>query len=139
MLITARASLRKNNLESRVSLAEGDATNFNLRTMFGLSGADRIFISYALSMIPDWTKALECAVHALNPGGSLHVVDFGTMERLPHAPRWALRRFLNHYNVTPRQDFEKITRAIATEDGLGVTFQHSPHGYSAYAVLKKLY
>jgi hypothetical protein len=40
-------------------------------------------ISYALSMIPDWERAIDAALAALNPGGQLHIVDFGQQEGLP--------------------------------------------------------
>ena len=38
---------------------------------------DRVMISYALSMIPPWRKALARALDVVAPGGSLHLVDFG--------------------------------------------------------------
>jgi len=137
MLRTATAAVQKNSLHGRVKLAQGDATNFDLQAMFQLAGADRIFISYALSMIPDWPRAIENAVRALNPGGALFIVDFGRMERLPHAPRWAFRRFLKHYNVTPRHDLERVAREAAGRHGMQMRFEESRRGYSAYVVLMK--
>ncbi|MBL8882571.1 MAG: methyltransferase domain-containing protein [Hyphomicrobium sp.] len=137
MLRTATAAIQKNGLRDRVKLAQGDATNFDLQATFELAGADRIFISYALSMIPDWPSAIESAVRALNPGGALYIVDFGRMERLPHAPRWAFRRFLKHYNVTPRHDLERVAREAAGRHGMQIRFEESRRGYSAYAVLTK--
>ncbi len=137
MLRTATAAIQKNGLRDRVKLAQGDATNFDLQATFELAGADRIFISYALSMIPDWPSAIESAVRALNPGGALYIVDFGRMERLPHAPRWAFRRFLKHYNVTPRHDLERVSREAAGRHGMRMRFEESRRGYSAYAVLTK--
>jgi S-adenosylmethionine-diacylgycerolhomoserine-N-methlytransferase len=137
MLRTATAAVQKNSLQGRVKLAQGDATNFDLKATFQLAGADRIFISYALSMIPDWPRAIESAVRALNPGGALFIVDFGRMERLPHAPRWAFRRFLKHYNVTPRHDLERAAREAAGRHGMQMRFEESRRGYSAYVVLMK--
>ncbi|MEZ5900238.1 MAG: class I SAM-dependent methyltransferase [Hyphomicrobiaceae bacterium] len=137
MLRTAAASVQKNGLENRVKLAQGDATDFDLQAMFGLAGADRIFISYALSMIPNWPLAIECAVRALNPGGELSIVDFGSMDRLPNGPRWAFRLFLKHYNVTPRLNLETVACSVAAANGLSTRFEQSPRGYSAYAVLKR--
>ena len=137
MLRTATAAVQKNSLQDRVKLAQGDATNFDLQATFQLAGADRIFISYALSMIPDWPRAIENAVRALNPGGALFIVDFGRMERLPHAPRWAFRRFLKHYNVTPRHDLEGVAREAARRHGMQMRFEESRRGYSAYVVLMK--
>ncbi len=137
MLRTATAAVQKNSLQDRVKLAQGDATNFDLQATFQLAGADRIFISYALSMIPDWPRAIESAVRALKPGGALFIVDFGRMERLPHAPRWAFRRFLKHYNVTPRHDLERVAREAAGRHGMQMRFEESRRGYSAYVVLMK--
>ena len=42
------------------ALAQGDATDFDAAALFGVSGFDRIFISYALSMIPDWQRTVDC-------------------------------------------------------------------------------
>jgi S-adenosylmethionine-diacylgycerolhomoserine-N-methlytransferase len=83
MLETARLATRKSGLESRVVLAQADAATFNPETDFAEPGFDRIFMSYTLSMIPDWPKALRNAFLALKPGGQLHIVDFGQQEGLP--------------------------------------------------------
>jgi S-adenosylmethionine-diacylgycerolhomoserine-N-methlytransferase len=37
---------------------------------------DRVYFSYALTMIPDWQRAIDNAVKMLKPGGRLGVVDF---------------------------------------------------------------
>lgn len=137
MLRTADASLQKNALRTRVMLAEGDATNFDLERLFGIPAADRIFISYALSMIPGWPEAIDCALRQLTPGGSLLIVDFGRMQRMPGAPRWVFRRFLKHYNVTPRHDLDAVVREAAARHGCTLRFEHSPREYSSYAVLQR--
>ncbi|MEQ1673378.1 MAG: class I SAM-dependent methyltransferase, partial [Hyphomicrobium sp.] len=100
MLTTARAKVAGSGLAHRVTVAQGDATDFNLQPLFGVSSADRIFISYALSMIPDWPDAITRGVESLSPAGELHIVDFGRMDRMPGPAKWALRRWLTHYNVT---------------------------------------
>ncbi len=38
--------------------------------------ADCVYFSYALTMIPDWVRALNNALALLKPGGKLGVVDF---------------------------------------------------------------
>ena len=40
------------------------------------SPADRVVLSYAITMIPDWRWAIDSAVAMLAPGGLLGVVDF---------------------------------------------------------------
>ena len=37
---------------------------------------DSVYFSYALTMIPDWQRAIENAIAMLKPGGKLGVVDF---------------------------------------------------------------
>ncbi len=83
MLATADATLSRRALRDRVALARADATRFDAQALFGRAAFDRIFVSYALSMIPGWERAVDAALAALSPGGSLHVVDFGQQERLP--------------------------------------------------------
>ena len=77
MLETAHGAIGREGLAGRVSLARGDATGFDAETLFGMTAFDRVFISYSLSMIPGWPKALVAALGTLGPGGSLHIVDFG--------------------------------------------------------------
>ncbi len=137
MLATSKSSIAGHGTSSRVVLAEGDATAFDLGHMFGIEKADRIFISYALSMIPDWPAAIACAVAQLAPGGQLHVVDFGRMDNMPSLPRAAFLRFLAHYNVTPRRDLEAMLCAAAKRHDLSLSFEEMRSGYTAYAVLRR--
>src|SRR5690606_41675398 len=60
-----------------------DLTAFNADALFGQRHFDRVFFSYALSMIPGWERAVAKAADCLADGGSLHVVDFGEQDRLP--------------------------------------------------------
>ena len=59
----------------KVRLIEADATEFR-----PAHGVDCVYFSYALTMIPDWRRAIDNAIDMLVPGGSLAVVDF----HLPH-------------------------------------------------------
>src|SRR5690348_659871 len=79
MLETARAQSRGWN----ITYAKADAAAFDPQELFGVAKFDRIFISYALSMIPPWQETLSAASRMLAPGGELHIVDFGQQERLP--------------------------------------------------------
>jgi S-adenosylmethionine-diacylgycerolhomoserine-N-methlytransferase len=54
MLDTARKSVARRGLSNRIACAEADATAFDPERLFGRTGFDRVFISYALSMIPPW-------------------------------------------------------------------------------------
>lgn len=97
MLTSARLKLGE-----RASLAQADACDFDPMELFGVESFDRIVLSYSLSMIPDWQGAMREATRHLAPGGSLHVVDFGTQERLPNWFRSALRTWLAKFHVAPR-------------------------------------
>lgn len=113
MLATARDSVARAGLEDRITLAQGDATDFDPESLFGRAGFDRIVISYALSMIPPWQGVVTEALRRLSPGGSLHIVDFGDQAGLPAAFKAVLRRWLALFHVTPRDDLPTALDAIA--------------------------
>jgi S-adenosylmethionine-diacylgycerolhomoserine-N-methlytransferase len=136
MLATAKASLRRQQLEHRVTLRQGDAANFDPVPLFGEKVFDKIVFSYALSMIPCWREALGHAADMLSIGGSIHIVDFGQCERLPLAFKLAFFSFLEHYTVHPRADMENEMSRVAS-GGLRVTFQRFHRGYTDYAVLTR--
>lgn len=137
MLRTAKSAIERNGYANRVKLAHADATNFSLAALFGLPSADRVFISYALSMIPDWPAAVDCAARSLAPNGAVHIVDFGRMDKMPAPAKFAFLKFLNHYNVTPRRDLEAVLQAAAIRHGLSLSFEEMRSGYTAYAVLRR--
>lgn len=118
----------------RALLRVADATDFSAGD-FGANGFDRIVISYALSMIPAWQGAVACAFSALNPGGSLHVVDFGQQERLPLL-RGPLQAWLARFHVTPRADLFAVIQAAADDRGAGLTTETPYGGYAWLAVAK---
>jgi S-adenosylmethionine-diacylgycerolhomoserine-N-methlytransferase len=92
-------------------------------------------ISYSLSMIPNWNRVLESAISRLKPGGRLHIVDFGRQERLPGMARALLLRWLKIFDVTPRDDLERVLSAMAGSSGATLTFERPFRGYAQYAVL----
>lgn len=57
--------------QPRVRIIEADATTYRAP-----QPADRIYFSYALTMMPQWREALDNALAMLKPGGLLGVVDF---------------------------------------------------------------
>lgn len=137
MLATAAASLKRQRLEHRVSLRQGDATNFDAGATFGIGQFDRVFFSYALSMIPGWEAALDNAAGIVAPGGELHIVDFGQCGRLPAAFKASLFAFLRHYTVTPRSDLAACARRIAVRHVLVCEVMELHRGYTDYIVLKR--
>lgn len=128
MLVSAEAKLGKPG-QPRTILRVADATNFQA-SEFGETGFDRIVVSYALSMIPDWEKAIGAAIAALNPGGSLHIADFGQQERLPRMFRRVLQAWLQRFHVTPRKTMESVLRLKASDVGGTVEFRPIGRGYA---------
>ena len=61
---------RANGL-GNVEVIEADATGWQ-----PIQAVDRVFLSYALTMMPDWRSVLVNAYAMLAPGGRLGVVDF---------------------------------------------------------------
>jgi S-adenosylmethionine-diacylgycerolhomoserine-N-methlytransferase len=137
MLDTARASVRRAGLKDHIRLARGDASAFNGRALFGQAEFDRIFLSYTLSMIPDWRGALDQAAQALAPGGRLHIVDFGQQEQLPRWWRTALFAWLARFDVTPRAELEAALQDVAARHGLALSFHSLHRGYAWSAVLAR--
>jgi S-adenosylmethionine-diacylgycerolhomoserine-N-methlytransferase len=135
MLVSARSNLRA--VTNKPVLQVADATSFSAAD-FGQSGFDRILISYALSMIPEWEKAIDAALSALAPGGSLHVVDFGQQE---HLPRWfgrMLKTWLARFHVTPRPDLREALERRSEACGADLRFHDVGRGYAWLAVIRRL-
>jgi S-adenosylmethionine-diacylgycerolhomoserine-N-methlytransferase len=109
-------------------LAEADATGFDAETLFGRAGFDRVMISFALSMIPDWQAAIGAAAQAVAPGGSLHIVDFGSARGLPVLARKALDAWLAHFHVQPRRSLPARTQPLLGPD-FAVRAIRGPLGY----------
>ena len=131
MLDTARGSVAKAGMAQRVTLAQGDARGFDALTLFGRATFDRVFISYALSMIPDWEAALRQAARCVAPGGKLEIVDFGQQERLPRFWKRALFGWLGAFHVSPRAGLQAAVERLALDVG-GVA--QSRALYRGYAV-----
>ena len=135
MLTSAITAVERCGLTSRIRVAHGDATRFDPKMLFGIAAFDHVMISYSLSMIPDWNHVLEAALGHLTPGGRLHIVDFGRQERLPGIARTLLLRWLKMFDVTPRDDLERVLSAKAQSSGAALTFDRPFRGYAQYAVL----
>jgi S-adenosylmethionine-diacylgycerolhomoserine-N-methlytransferase len=50
--------------------------------------ADCVYFAYALTMIPDWRRAIDNAIAMLAPGGTLGVVDFHLPDAGPGSRFW---------------------------------------------------
>jgi S-adenosylmethionine-diacylgycerolhomoserine-N-methlytransferase len=137
MLETAGRCIARAGLGQRIVLAQADATSFEPVGLFGRTAFDRVFFSYALSMIPDWRGALGRAIDVLAADGSLHVVDFGKCEELPAMFRGALFTWLARFSVTPIADFEQEIARQAEKRGLVSRVSRPYRGYAVRAVLQQ--
>lgn len=137
MLETADASLNRAHLLGQARLAEADATAFDPMRLFGYRAFDRVFISYSLSMIPDWRDAIRAGFSATANGGELHIVDFGRQERLPRWFRSALRSWLARFHVTPRDELREVLESECQVIGASLEFDSIFRGYAVIARIRK--
>jgi S-adenosylmethionine-diacylgycerolhomoserine-N-methlytransferase len=137
MLRSAATSLAREGIAPRTRLAEADATGFDANALFARDRFDRVFISYALSMIPGWERAIGEALRCLAPGGSLHVVDFGSQERLPRWFRALLRGWLAKFHVAPRDSLRAELQRQAQTAGMSLDFVPLYRGYAVHAVVRR--
>ncbi|WP_439545021.1 class I SAM-dependent methyltransferase [Sandarakinorhabdus sp.] len=137
MLATARSNVARAGLDGRITLRPGDATAFDPAALSDGTGFDRVFLSYTLSMIPDWRAALAQSAAALAPGGRLDLVDFGQQERLPAAFRAFLFNWLARFDVTPRADLGEAVAQVSAAQGLIGDWRSTRAGYAWVAQLRR--
>ena len=135
MLENARAQVRNAGLQDRIFLTRGDATSFSPQRLFGVTGFDRVFCSYTLSMIPGWEQAVAAGASALARGGQLHIVDFGDQRGLPGWFGRGLHAWLARFQVSPREDLQHVAAQIARTRGLLSDHRSLYRGYAQYAVI----
>lgn len=91
MLHTASTKIKAKGYSQQIVLKQCLAEELHYHDTFGLEKPfDKVFFSYALSMIPPWGKALEASINNLKVGGHLYIVDFYD---LGYFPAW-FRRLL---------------------------------------------
>lgn len=136
MLTTASQAIDRAGLAARVEVAIADATDFCPRALFGTDAFEHVFISYSLSMIPDWDAAVDSALGVLAPGGALQIVDFGDQRGLPGAFRRGLRRWLAQFHVIPRDELEQalVRRSLQRNGRLSVRRPY--RGYAQHLVVR---
>ncbi|MFN3614309.1 MAG: class I SAM-dependent methyltransferase [Rubrimonas sp.] len=118
MLATAREKVAAAGLTDRITLARADATDFDPGSLFGKADFDRVFLSYSLSMIPDWRGALRNAAAVVAPGGALQAVDFGDQAGWPAPARRVLLWWLSKFHVAPRLELPEALRDTAVNAGM---------------------
>ncbi len=137
MLATARTNVARADLEGRITLLAGDATCLDGAALSGGTGFDRVFLSYTLSMIPEWRAALAAAAAAVAPGGRLDLVDFGQQERLPAVFRTLLFAWLARFDVTPRAELAAAVASLSAQRGLKGGCRSTRRGYAWTGQLRR--
>ena len=136
MLKSSGCAIAQADLQSRVRVAFADAADIDPSALLGRLKFTRIFISYSLSMIPDWPRVLDGAIRLLADGGELHIVDFGRQEHLPRWFRNVLRKWLALFHVHPRDEMERTLMALAGRVNARLSVERPYLGYAQYAVLR---
>ena len=131
MLKSAAAKLGTNAI-----LAPADARQFDAQAMLGWPTFDRVILSYSVSMIPDWDTALRHAATLVAPGGSLHVVDFGSYSARPGLGPRVLKWWLKQFHVSPRLDLPDVAKQLGSQPGWR---REGRDGMGGYYRLERLY
>lgn len=137
MLRTARAKVARAGLTGRITLAAGDAAAFAPEPLFAVAEFDRVFISYALSMIPPWREVVNGAAECVAPGGSLHIVDFGDFASFPGWLRRAQLAWLRRFSVTPIPRLDSEIEEMAARLGFHAEITRLYGGYAIEAALRR--
>jgi S-adenosylmethionine-diacylgycerolhomoserine-N-methlytransferase len=137
MLAAAEKAVDAAGLKDRIRLARADAASFDPQTAFGRESYDRIFISYAVSMIPQWQKVMAEALARLSPGGELHIADFGDMAGLPAPLATSIRRWLAWHHVAPRGDLFEVAARLAKDAGGSSQESRLHRGFSWIAKIRR--
>lgn len=82
---------------ARLGLPQAHAIAADATTYRPAQPADVVTFSYALSMIPDWFRAVDNAVAMLRPGGTLAVADFYVGRKHPAPGRRRHGWFTRHF------------------------------------------
>jgi S-adenosylmethionine-diacylgycerolhomoserine-N-methlytransferase len=130
MLLSARASIARCGLAARIVLRKGDATAFDPKQLFALHGFDRVFISYALSMIPAWRDVVRHATTCVAPGGELFIVDFGDFGNYPAFLRRVQLAWLRRFSVVPIPAMDRKIGMLAEQMGFMASTEKLYGGYA---------
>ncbi len=136
MLQSARASIARAGLQSRITVAQGDATSFDPAALFGVERFERVFISYSLSMIPPWRDVLRRSALCVAPGGKMLITDFGEFEGYPSILRSIQLAWLRRFSVTPIPSMERKIGMLAEQIGFTASTKKLYGGYAIQAQLK---
>lgn len=102
MLETARKNLDQAGLNDVPLIhAYADQLDPKAHLPADRQAVDHLVYSYCLTMIPPWRESLEHGWSLLPIGGTLNIVDFGTMKAWPDWVRQPFMKFLASFHVQP--------------------------------------
>ncbi len=137
MLEVAARALVRADLADRARLAYATAENLDPLRQLGTDRFEHVIVSYCLSIVPEPLPALERALGLLAPGGTLHLVDFGPMDRLPRWVRAAMCAWLDRFGVAHRPEIvEALRRRAAAGEGR-LTVTTIGRGYALLATFER--
>lgn len=137
-LDASAAMLERARQRRCASLARGLAEALDPRVQFGVDRPfDRIFFSYALSMIPEWQNALTRALAALRPGGTLAIVDFGDQRSWPGPMKRGLRAWLGLFGVKPVDELRRHLETRAASGAGRLQASTVGGGYAQLMIFEK--
>ena len=137
MLEKARKAVQKAGLETRIRLILADAEHLDFdHPVFMPQFYDRVFCSYTLSMVPDWTTALIGIARLVKSNGTLMIVDFGQMKDMPRLFKVGIRQWLKIFHTTPRDALVEGMQQIAAL-GFDIDISHPHYGYSIFVKAQK--
>lgn len=137
MLATAAKSIARSQKQRQISLACADASAFDPAALFGIARFDRVFISYSVSMIPQWQAVMREALTHLADSGELHIVDFGDQAGFPGWFRSGLRRWLQLFHVEPRDTLFTVAKGLAADGPYTCSEQRLYGGYAWISVIRR--
>lgn len=139
MLDTAKSAAKRAGIAERIKLERADATHFDPTSLFNVGSFDRIFISYAVSMIPQWQSAIQESIRHLKPGGELHIVDFGDQKGMPRWFKKTLFTWLKWFHVTPRENVFTIAKSFAANHGATINQKKLYRGFASITLIRTDY
>ncbi len=132
MLNTAQTKIDAKGLTERIILKHCLAEELDYQKTFHLDKPfDAVFFSYALSMIPPWSQAVDTALLNVKPEGFIHIVDFSDQRDLPKWFQWILQKWLSLFGVHYPPDLLPYLQE-KEKQGKGVLQVESLGGYYAF-------
>jgi S-adenosylmethionine-diacylgycerolhomoserine-N-methlytransferase len=121
-----------------VRIARADAMNFDSQQLFNRKLFDAVLMSYSLSMIPDWKRAVYQGLSVLAVDGTLSIVDFGRFERFGKVGELAINELGKHQAPPITTLVEELPEVIAlVGKSFDVKTWRGLGGFNRFVVVKR--